>query len=983
MKRSRLTSCTAALTAVVVFAIAALTGSQTPKVPDALAGGQAPKRRPVEKPIAMPARMVSLEIILGLKDAKPTIWDGTLQVSEGRVLEIKVVAPNRTKAEGNQFRARSVARKQAMRDIIVRPRLQAHVDAPEWATVEVATEAGKFSFKLSDIAVGATQRFLDGQVSVERVEGALRLTEGATENDYPVMAKSKDGTIWLAYVAYQPGTPIVMERVRAGNFEALEPKDNGDQILLRRFDGKVWQPSLDVTEGGLRVWRPTVAVDGKGDVCVAWSQQVDGDWEIFYRRYTPPSKTDESGKWSDTVRLTRTPGSDFHVVAATDASGTVWLAWQGWRKDNFDIQVAALADDHPWKEPRVISNCPANDWAPAIAADSRGRVYVAWDTYDKGNYDVQLWMHDKDGKDGQIIPVANSAKFEARPHLVCDGQDRLWIAYEEGDEQWGKDYAFDGDYGAKTPRQHGLPDNLGSGLYGHRTIRVKCFVNGKLRRPAGDLQKAFAETLKRNKSLPRLAVDAAGGIWLLLRHHPLPGGAGEVWNSYALRYDGQQWSPPRRLADSANLLDNRPGLTPFGSGILAVYSGDGRLATIQRDKDDLFAAVLVPSGDSGTRPSAVELVNDEPNPAAAMPVVHKDEKADIARMREVRIPAGDKKLRLLRGEFHRHTEYSAHRDQDGSLEDAWRYALDTADMDWIGNGDHDNGFGSEYMWWHFQKVTELFQNPPRFLALHVYERSVIYPNGHRNVIMPRPGIRPLPRASTPVLEGTPEKGAPDTKLLYAYLKHFGGMCSMHTSATDMGTDWRDNDPDVEPVVEIYQGLRHNYEHSGAPRAATAETHIGGYRPKGFVWNALEKGYRLGFQSSSDHVSTHMSYAVVLADEVSRQGIIDAFKKRHSYGATDNIILDVRSGEHLQGDSFTTAKRPTLEIHAQGTGPIAKLHVIRDNKYVYTTEPKKREVELRYTDMDAGEGKTNYYYVRIEQADGNLAWASPMWITYQP
>ena len=42
-----------------------------------------------------------------------------------------------------------------------------------------------------------------------------------------------------------------------------------------------------------------------------------------------------------------------------------------------------------------------------------------------------------------------------------------------------------------------------------------------------------------------------------------------------------------------------------------------------------------------------------------------------------------------------------------------------------------------------------------------------------------------------------------------------------------------------------------------------------------------------------------------------------------------------------------------------------------------------EVKLRYTDMDAQKGKTSYYYVRIEQADGNLAWASPVWITYKP
>jgi len=976
MTSSRRWSSLAAGTAVVVFVVVALSSGQSPQ--KATPSVQtASRKRPPAKPLPMSERMVSLEIRPGLKDTQRTIWDGVLEVSEGRVIEIESFTRNvRSKSEDGRFQARSVIQKQNGRDVVIRPRIHVRLDAPESATITFSTKQGNFHFKLADLAVGASKRFLDDQVQVVREQGALRLTGPETEDDYPATAKGKDGTVWLAYIAYQPGRPIVIERVKAGNFEELEPKGNGDQILLRRFDGKVWHPPLEVTGEGLRVWRPTVAVDGKGDVWVAWSQQIDGDWEIFYRRYTPSQNSTE-GKWSETVRLTRTPGADFHVVAATDAAGTVWLAWQAWRHNNFDILLAAPVEGHPWKEPRPISSSSANDWSPALATDSQGRVYVAWDTYDKGNYDVLLFALDKDGKESKTLALADSPKFEARPYLVCDKQDRLWIAYEEGDEQWGKDYSFQGDFGARTPRAHGLPDNRGFALYVHRSVRLKCLADGKLYRPAGDLQAALAASLKRNKSLPRLAVDAAGGLWLLLRHHPLPGGEGEVWNSYALRYQGRQWTPPRRLDSSADLLDNRPALTPWGDGILAVYSSDDRLNTQARAQDDLFATVLNPSGP--TQPP--ELADEEPAPASTVPVVHKDEAADIARMRAYRIDAGDKKLRLLRGEFHRHTEFSAHRDGDGLLEDAWRYALDAADMDWIGNGDHDNGYGSEYMWWHFQKVTELFQHPPRFTAMHVYERSVVYPDGHRNVIFPRPGIRPLPR--TDFKGSTPEKGTPDTKLLYAYLKHFDAICSSHTSATNMGTDWRDNDPDVEPVVEIYQGCRHNYEHPGAPRSANEKTQIGGYRPKGFVWNAFQKGYLLGFQASSDHISTHMSYAVVLTDDASRQGIIDAFKKRHSYGATDNIILDVRSGEHLMGDRFTTAKHPTLTIHIHGTSPIAKVHVIRNNKYVYSAEPKEQKVTLRYTDMDAKPGKSSYYYVRVEQSDGNLAWASPMWITYQP
>ena len=123
----------------------------------------------------------------------------------------------------------------------------------------------------------------------------------------------------------------------------------------------------------------------------------------------------------------------------------------------------------------------------------------------------------------------------------------------------------------------------------------------------------------------------------------------------------------------------------------------------------------------------------------------RNEASDIRKIRDYRVNIGGKTLRPLRGEFHRHTEFSSHNDQDGLLEDTWRYALDAADHDWMGNGDHDNGFGHEYMWWLIQKMADLHLNPPRFVAAQTYERSVVYPNGHRNVIMPRRGIRPLPR----------------------------------------------------------------------------------------------------------------------------------------------------------------------------------------------------------------------------------------------
>src|SRR5262249_5571667 len=162
------------------------------------------------------------------------------------------------------------------------PILRLGLDAPPSAKVTVQTKQGKFEFTVKDLTAGAAKEFLDSGVSVERQEGSVRLTGRDTEDDFPVLARAADGTLWLAYVEYTPGKRVVQERIEAGNFDELVPSGNGDQILLARFDGKAWQPPVEVTAPGLDVWRPTVAVDGKGAVCVAWAQQVDGNWDIYY-----------------------------------------------------------------------------------------------------------------------------------------------------------------------------------------------------------------------------------------------------------------------------------------------------------------------------------------------------------------------------------------------------------------------------------------------------------------------------------------------------------------------------------------------------------------------------------------------------------------------------------------------------------------------------------------------------------------------------
>ena len=145
----------------------------------------------------------------------------------------------------------------------------------------------------------------------------------------------------------------------------------------------------------------------------------------------------------------------------------------------------------------------------------------------------------------------------------------------------------------------------------------------------------------------------------------------------------------------------------------------------------------------------------------------------------------------------------------------FRYAIDAAAMDWIGNGDHDNGAGREYSWWLIQKFTDAY-HVPGSLHADVHLRAQRGLSARPSQLHVRPARRP--HVAAPGRAGREKRvggvHADDTKMLYRYLKELDGICASHTSATGMGTDWRDNDPEVEPIVEIYQGDRMSYEIRG-------------------------------------------------------------------------------------------------------------------------------------------------------------------------
>jgi hypothetical protein len=363
--------------------------------------------------------------------------------------------------------------------------------------------------------------------------------------------------------------------------------------------------------------------------------------------------------------------------------------------------------------------------------------------------------------------------------------------------------------------------------------------------------------------------------------------------------------------------------------------------------------------------------------------IHPNEREDVARVRAYRVTVNDTALRILRGDFHRHTEISADGSGDGSVEDYFRYMMDAAAMDTGIISDHNAGGDNEYTWWRTEKAIDLFHIEGFYTPLFGYERSVAYPNGHRNVVFAERGTRTLP-ISDAENHGKVASGP----ILYPYLKQHRGICMLHSLATNQGSDYRDNDPEVEPLVEIYQGYHANYEYAGAPRAESANYQVNvhqGYEPAGFYWTGLAKGYKLGVESSSDHISTHSSYTMIYTPSMERNDIVESMRKRHAYGATDNIIVDFQAVDeqghtYLMGDAFAAPSAPHLKVKVFGTDTLQRVEIIKDGKFVFTTSPNAKNAEFTYTDNAPSPGES-WYYVRVTQMDRNLAWSSPIWVKY--
>jgi len=341
--------------------------------------------------------------------------------------------------------------------------------------------------------------------------------------------------------------------------------------------------------------------------------------------------------------------------------------------------------------------------------------------------------------------------------------------------------------------------------------------------------------------------------------------------------------------------------------------------------------------------------------------------------------AGTPGLNLYFGDIHGHSRIS---DGTGTPEDFYRYARDVSGLDIAALTDHSD-FGTipvkGDVWERLKRAANQACVPGRFVTFVGFEWTN-WEYGHRNVYY-RNGNGPVFR-SIDEESDTPEE-------LWKLLENHQAMTvAHHVGGGPVATDWDVVPGPKEWLVEIssIHGTSEVYRGRGCI-----------YNPvKGaFVRDALARGYKLGIIGSGDTHDGHPGRRSVGARvtgtlgvysrELTREAVWEAFRKRHTFGTSGpKIILNFRVADSPMGSEvmWEASRGPVpLALRAVGCDEIERVEIIRNGERLLTRKGTGPFVQLVAEDPDPPSG-TSWYYARILQEDGNLAWSSPVWVTVE-
>jgi hypothetical protein len=709
-------------------------------------------------------------------------------------------------------------------------------------------------------------------------------------------------------------------------------------------------------------------------------------------------------------------GFDDEPSMARAADGSIYVAWISWRDSGDTLQAARFAAnaDGAFEKLAALQFDAANANRSVLPPELDPRALYsrgAW--YFGANYFVEsqgVWTRRFTGLEAGAIGRQRDCEPRAPPARVTGagvdgpGKDRTSASYAYRKGRWAVDVdrfmvvSRDSVSTVTTPCASNSPvrhpqllaygnaawllyENVETPGYRVNSETMRRVIVAKL---VGDkfggnqfmAPKHYAATspLWQRAESATAAFDDQGRLWVAyLRPRPPTTG----WEVWLTGWTGNAWVPPIPVS-SRKGMNRRPGLVIDGKRAIVCFQADDLpegWGDIDRTKD----------ATSGVYLTSVELPDVAAAPQELAPLVENPAPWEAAEIRKrfgddapVRheTAVGGEKLSLLFGDLHAHSDTSVcDRLQNGSADDVYAMQRDFLNLDFACLTDHAEDM-NPYLWNRQAKLARANEVPGKFTTFLGFEWTSGYdPNmpqgtyGHRNVIL---GDLRFPKWWSP-------RGGQTPAQLWDELRKSGvNFVTIPHQLADTGnvpTDWRFTDETAQPVAEVFQ-VRGSYEAPGAPRVAKKATASEDH----FLQGALKRGVVIGVIASPDH-GGGVGKACVWAKENSREAILDALRARRCYGTTGaRIALEVHVAGHFMGERTGDGASGPVAIEVKATCPndVAKVSICRGGAWVHAETPSSRAFSFTWTDADAPPGP-KWYYVRVEQKDGELAWSSPVWL----
>jgi len=159
-----------------------------------------------------------------------------------------------------------------------------------------------------------------------------------------------------------------------------------NEVYYRRFAEPIgWASVMRASLSYKLAWSPSLAADRAGNVYVVWSDKRDGYFDIYFRRYV------EGVGWGKEKRLTSNGAVSANPSAAVDCDGNLHVVWEDYRDGNDEIYYKRVTtSDGPGWDPidTRLTNDLYTSWDASVAADCAGNVHVLWADNRSSNFEI-------------------------------------------------------------------------------------------------------------------------------------------------------------------------------------------------------------------------------------------------------------------------------------------------------------------------------------------------------------------------------------------------------------------------------------------------------------------------------------------------------------------------------------------------------------------------------------------------------------------